>query len=56
LTKNFQPILCKWNIFNQINMTKIEKLYNSIENLKELRVQLPDKLIDTTINLYQPKC
>jgi len=23
---------------------------------KELRVQLPDKLIETTINLYQPKC
>lgn len=29
-------------------MTKLEQLYNSIENLKELGVQLPDKLIEET--------
>jgi len=29
-------------------MTKLEKLYNSIENLKELGVQLPEKLIVET--------
>ncbi len=29
-------------------MTQLEKLYQSIQNLKELGVQLPDKLIDET--------
>lgn len=29
-------------------MTKLEQLYNSIENLKELGVQLPEKLIEET--------
>jgi hypothetical protein len=29
-------------------MTKLEQLYNSIQNLKELGVQLPDKLIEET--------
>jgi hypothetical protein len=29
-------------------MTQLEKLYNSIQNLKELGVQLPDKLIEET--------
>jgi len=29
-------------------MTKLEQLYNSIENLKELGVELPDKLIEET--------
>ncbi len=29
-------------------MTKLQQLYNSIQNLKELGVQLPDKLIEET--------
>lgn len=29
-------------------MTKLEQLYNAIQNLKELGVQLPDKLIEET--------
>ncbi len=34
-------------------MTKLEKLYNSIENLKELGVQLPDKLIEETTRVEE---
>ena len=29
-------------------MTKLEKLYNAIQSLKELGVDLPDKLIEDT--------
>ncbi len=29
-------------------MTKLEKLYNSIQSLKELGVQLPNELLDET--------
>lgn len=40
-----------WQILgnlNQCDMTKLEQLYNSIQSLKELGVQLPDKLIEET--------
>ncbi|GAA4340102.1 hypothetical protein [Flaviaesturariibacter amylovorans] len=34
-------------------MTKLEQLYNSIQNLKELGVQLPDKLIEETSRIEE---